>query len=109
MTQITQEKSGDGNSIHPPQRKRHWCFTVNNYTNDDIAQIHKEKELLSCKSYCFQEEKGESGTPHLQGVISYKNAKTLSMMRKILPKAHWEVCRNVVASYAYCSKKDTRI
>jgi hypothetical protein len=56
----------------------------------------------------FQEEKGESGTPHLQVVGSFKNARTFKCMKKKFPKAHIEKCNNLEKSIKYCSKLDTR-
>lgn len=57
--------------------------------------------------YCFQEETGENGTPHLQGVISCK--KKMRDTEFGLPKQiHWEAVRNVKDAYLYCSKKETR-
>ncbi len=108
MTHFTQRDNGVCNTIIPLKRNRNWCFTLNNYTKSDIAQLHKEKHDLSLKKFCFQEEKGENGIPHLQGVIAYSNAKSFSSMKKLLPKAHWEKCRNLKAALAYCSKDETR-
>ncbi len=108
-TQIPQIKLGGGNTKLPPKRNRNWCFTLNNYKENDITQLHVEKENVSCKQFCFQEEKGENNIPHLQGVISYKEGKTFNVMKKLLPKAHWEICRNLKASLSYCSKERTRV
>lgn len=85
-------------------RSRNWVFTLNNYTPDDIKIFSSIKD---CK-FTFQEEIGEQGTPHLQGLLVFKNAKTFAKMKKIHIKAHWEVCKNVRASQLYCSKNDTR-
>lgn len=85
-------------------RSRGWCFTMNNYNDDDIKIF---SELKDCK-FTFQEEVGEQGTPHLQGLLVFKNAKTFQKVKKIHPKAHWEVCRNIRASQLYCSKDETR-
>lgn len=108
-TQFTQRKKRSSVILTTPKRKRNWCFTLNNYTEKEIAQIHREMFNLNCKQFCFQEEKGENGIPHLQGTIAYKDARAFNVMKKILPKAHWEECRNLKASLAYCSKEDSRI
>ncbi len=108
MTQFTQMKNGLGNTVLTHRGKRNWCFTLNNYNENDITQLHKEKSNISCKQFCFQEEKGKNEIPHLQGVIAYNNTKSLRTMRKLLPRAHWESCNNLKASLAYCSKEETR-
>jgi len=85
-------------------RTRCWCFTLNNYSMEDIKAFEK------CGGkYCFQEEMGESGTKHLQGVLQLPNGVSLNHMKKLNGRAHWEVCRNLNASIQYCSKSDTRI
>lgn len=48
-----------------------WCFTYNNYEKNEIYKITERLNEIS-KQYVFQEETGENGTPHLQGVISLK-------------------------------------
>jgi len=100
--------AGLGNTIIRPARvsnarSRHWCFTLNNYTPDEVNILTS----LECK-YVFQEETGEKGTPHLQGYINFPNAKTLGGVRKILPRAHWEITKNIQASIQYCSKEESR-
>lgn len=85
-------------------RSRGWCFTINNFDDVDITTI---ENLEKCK-YLFQEEKGKEGTPHLQGMIYFDNARTFSSVKKMLPKAHIEKMKNKFASMKYCSKSDTR-
>jgi len=38
----------------------------------------------------YGKEKGASGTPHLQGYVTFKQQKRLSALKKLLPTAHWE-------------------
>lgn len=49
-------------------------------------------------------EVGESGTPHIQGHVVFKSAKTLSSVIKKLPGCHVAVARDVDASITYCKK-----
>lgn len=109
MTQKTQvdtvAKTGQGNTnLDPSTRSRYWCFTLNNYTEEDITNI----TILRC-DYVFQEEKGENGTPHLQGILMFKNACSFRSVKKKIPRAHIERCKNKLASIKYCSKPDTRV
>jgi hypothetical protein len=100
---------GDGNTKHPPFKKqispsKHWCFTLNNYNKEDIIEISSNSSI---KRYVFQEETGENGTPHLQGYIEFiKKVRPISVIK--YTTIHWEKCRNIKASIAYCSKEDTR-
>ncbi len=102
-----QHKSGDSNSKLSP-RQRHWCFTLNNWTENDVAQWHNQIMELKMKKFYFQAEIGkENKTPHLQGVVSFINPQRLYTLNRLLPRAHWSVCRNIKASYKYCMKEDT--
>lgn len=100
---------GNTNSPAPtkqPNQCMHWCFTWNNYRKEDIETLETLFKHL-CHKYCFQEETGEEGTPHLQGVISLKKRARWSEFG--LPRQiHWEKCQHVTASYIYCSKFETR-
>ena len=96
-------KSGNTKQISPA---KNWCFTLNNYTKDDIEYIIGVDSSIVPR-YVFQEEVGTSGTRHLQGFVSFSSKKRpKSVFTKINP--HWEVCRNVKASIAYCMKQDTQ-
>lgn len=97
-------QSENGNTIHSRQRVRHWCFTLNNYTDNDIKDLCTS---LSEGNYVFQKETGESGTPHLQGFVSFKHPRTLTGMKRINGRCHWEVARNINAAKDYCWKEDT--
>ncbi len=89
------------------QRSRTWCFTLNNYTKEDIDTLAQPN--LKIVKYIFQEEISKTGTEHLQGVICLKNPMGLSALKKIHGRAHWEISRNWNASMNYCSKNESRI
>lgn len=84
-------------------KSRGFTFTLNNYTNDDINMIKEFK----CQ-YIFQEETGESGTKHLQGMLYFTNAVSFNTVKTMLPRAHIEKMKSKIASIKYCSKEDTR-
>ena len=81
----------------------HWCFTLNNYTTEDIDELYFLFNYI-CIKWIFGEEVSESGTPHLQGMITLKTKKRLSNMKNYNMKIHWEASRNIIASYKYCEK-----
>lgn len=101
--------SGTGNTSGPRvAASKHWCFTLNNYTNDDVNELvafGSDGSLF--RQYVFQEETGENGTPHLQGYIEFgKKQRPFECINN--KRIHWEKCRSPKASIAYCSKEDTR-
>lgn len=89
------------------KRARSFCFTHNNYGEDDLASL---QALTFVKYGCVGKEIGESGTPHLQGYLLVKNPKELSAMIKALKNAlgtapHVEICKGSPQSnIEYCSK-----
>lgn len=89
------------------QRHRNYCFTLNNYTEEEITQL-QEKELKDIKYLIVgQEIAPETGTPHLQGFVIWRNAKTMKASIKCLPKrAHIEICKGTPHdNYLYCKKE----
>ena len=95
-------KSGNTKQISPA---KHWCFTLNNYKDTDIKVICSNSSI---KRYIFQEETGESGTPHLQGYVEFMTKIRPVNALELSQKAHWEKCRNIKASIEYCHKGETR-
>lgn len=96
----TVKHSGEGNTKISSPRSRAWCFTLNNYTKNDITFF---TDTLNTAKYAFQEEVGESGTPHLQGLIYFDNARTFAQMKQIHSKAHWEKTKCCKNSLVYCT------
>lgn len=83
---------------------RHWCFTLNNYSENDIKDICA---IGANETYVFQEETGENGTPHLQGYIGFKKrVRPFNIFKN--NKIHWEICRDIQSSIYYCQKEETR-
>jgi len=80
-----------------------WCFTLNNYTNEDISSIvlvFRDK----CKFCIIGDEVGESGTPHLQGYVEF-NTK-LRPKGLLSNKIHWEKAKgDRKQNVLYCSKQ----
>ena len=82
-------------------RKCAWCYTINNYTEEDRDAVRN----LPCVYNVFGYERGAEGTPHLQGYIHFKNQKTLSAVKKLLPRAHLEPRKGTIdQAVDYCKK-----
>lgn len=82
-------------------RGRTWVFTWNNYTENDVKYLLRE---LSREKYIFGEEVGTENTPHLQGAVRFRNARTFEQVRKIFKNNHIERCQRWNASKNYCKK-----
>lgn len=76
-----------------------WCYTLNNYTESDILQF----KSLTCNRHRCCKEIGENGTPHLQGLITFKRSYNLKSLKKLNPKVHWEPAKTTDAEN-YCTK-----
>lgn len=85
-------------------RLRNICFTINNWSPEDHDSLLK----LSYKYIVIGEEVGESGTPHLQGYIEFKNPINFNTLKKKLPRAHMEKrCGTAKQASDYCKKDGT--
>lgn len=78
---------------------RSWCYTLNNYTELDINQF----KAFSCKKHRCAKEIGEKGTQHLQGAITFSRGYRISQLKKLNPRAHWEISKTKDAEN-YCTK-----
>lgn len=80
---------------------KRWTFTVNNWEPKD-EQLFQE---LECKYLVYGREVGESGTPHLQGFVTFKSNKALTGLKKIHGTAHWEQALGTSEqNRVYCTK-----
>jgi hypothetical protein len=84
---------------------RRWCFTLNNYTEAELAAV----KALPPADYHFAicgKEVGDKGTPHLQGFLHFKKKQRLSALKKLLARAHWEKARGSDSdNQEYCCKE----
>lgn len=85
---------------------KRWCFTLNNYTDDDVQLL----ENLDCQFLVFGREKAPStGTPHLQGYVEFKKPMRRRTVVRALGGKCWVTQARGTAeeSIEYCSKDDT--
>lgn len=82
-----------------------WCFTLNNYTEDEYQSIF-ESLSQHTKYFIIGKEVSSTGTPHLQGFISLPRRHYLKHVRDICsPRAHLEPARGTAKqNRTYCSK-----
>lgn len=83
------------------ERSRAFCFTLNNYTPEEVETV----KAWDAKYLIFGKEVGETGTPHLQGYVSFQNPKKLTALKKLSVRAHWEIARGTPKQASeYCEK-----
>lgn len=112
LEQVEQQGDGDGNTGKRPRNRTlqhsYWCFTLNNWT---VEQRERLEHTLSheCDWWVFQEEEGETGTPHLQGTLKLKQRQRITQLKCWDNKIHWEATRCIKSSVAYCTKAESRV
>lgn len=84
-------------------RAKHWCFTLNNYTAEDIDRLGKLEGAVDYLIY--GKEVGESGTPHLQGFVSFNTRVRRSTVIEKVGQAHFTVARHITQAIEYCRKE----
>lgn len=91
-----------------PSQGKHWCFTWNNYGPEDAERLLErfDDESLGITYLVFGREVGESGTPHLQGFVSFDRRRRLTFVRQALSEsAHYECARGTPKQASdYCRK-----
>lgn len=94
-----------GNRQQQP-KSCNWCFTLNNYTDEDLKRIDTYHQGHSDSFIIYGKEKGESGTPHLQGYIHLPQPRAFTAIKRIVPTAHIEKAKGTPAeNITYCSKE----
>lgn len=94
----------DGDVGGAGSRARAWCFTLNNWTQEEYNVVVS----CSCRYLIVGKEIGESGTPHLQGYVCFRNARRLVSVKEKLGcnRVHVEVARGTAEqNQQYCSKE----
>lgn len=100
------------------QQYRGWCFTMHTEkkpTPDEDRKLASHLAKHTVKGAFQLELCPETGSPHYQGYLLFKNAKQLGGVVKLLkiPGAKHPHCSNAKAkddeaSHEYCNKEDTR-
>ena len=92
-------------------RPRNISFTLNNYTDIELAFINKSVEDGNFKYFVAQQERGAVGTPHIQGYAQRPNPTTLAAWKLLLgSRIHIEESKGTAAqNRTYCTKDADRI
>lgn len=118
--------ASDSNSAIEPiatanKAAKTWCGTINNPTEaernwlisiapDDVNRIVASDEVGEGT------EENPEGTPHIQFQVTFKRAYRLTQLKKLCPRAHWEIAKagqdflypNKVGSTVFLSVNNTR-
>ncbi|QCX35039.1 replication-associated protein [Blackfly DNA Virus 10] len=90
-------------------RSRAWCFTINNYTDDDQERL-RTLGLEDTVQYMIwgREVAPETGTKHIQGYIYWHTARTMAPTKeRINQRAHLEMAKGTPQqNKEYCSKEN---
>ena len=96
--------------ISKMSRSRSYCFTLHDYSEAEYAAFLDlfEDGGSSAARYVIvgKEVCPTTNALHLQGYVSFFNAKTLSALKKINNRAHWEAAKgSPEQNKTYCSKE----
>jgi len=83
----------------------HYCFTLNNYDEEEYTRICAKAEE-SARYWIVGKEVSSTGTPHLQGYISLRRRRNLGYVRSEFgSRIHFEIARGTARqNREYCSK-----
>lgn len=86
---------------------KHWCFTINNFDDADERRLTELYERGGVRYIVFGSELGESGTPHLQGFVTFADRKRFTQVRNAIgERAHIERALGTPWQAAEYCKKD---
>lgn len=84
--------------------KSRWVFTLNNYTDEEVAQVATWDTVYH---HYGKETAPTTGTPHLQGYAIFKDPCRLAALMKLCPRARWfPAIGTTEDNIVYCSKEN---
>lgn len=78
-----------------------WIFVRNNYSEAHQQQLRDMEKTLMV----FGREKGENGTPHIQGFVTFKQPKRFKGLQKMMPGFHIAPALSQESGFNYCLKE----
>ena len=83
-----------------------WCFTTNNYSNDEPGTTLERLRAVALLVVIGKEIAPGTGTPHLQGYVQFTERKRFEQVKKLLPTgSHIEPAKgNPKQNLDYCTK-----
>ena len=86
---------------------RTWCFTLNNYEESDAEFLVTCFTGVGYSRYVIGKEIAPvTGTPHLQGAVTFAKTVRLAKLKEFNDKVHWEKANaRGNAPFDYCRKE----
>jgi hypothetical protein len=84
-------------------QSRNICITWNNPPLDYERQI---REWATCSYFVLGEEKGQSGTPHIQGYLEFEKPQRFTTLHKRIKSIHIEARKGTAKQASDYCKKD---
>lgn len=82
-------------------KSKNFCFTINNATDEDFNKMVS----ADWKYLIYGYETGDEGTDHIQGYMHFANQRHFNKVIKLIPRAHFEICKGTIMdNIEYCSK-----
>ena len=82
---------------------RNWCFTINNYTDDDLPVLSPSVKYI----IYGREIAPKTGTPHLQGYCQLTKKLRCKGVSKLFPRASLIAAKgDLLSNQTYCKKED---
>ena len=78
-------------------KAKHWCFTLNNYTQQDLDHLSTP---ISGVDYLVYGKKADN----LQGVVCFQSRKRLQQVVAMVERAHYTLPKHLSQSIEYCKK-----
>jgi len=86
---------------------KRWCFTLNNPSEGEKSSLVDLFESEHVSYAIVGREVGESGTPHLQGFVSFTDRKRLTSVKALMgDRAHFEATKGTDKQASDYCKKD---
>lgn len=89
-------------------RSKYWCFTLNNYTNEEEVSIQNAytNDVNHISYLVYGREVGENGTRHLQGYVEFSQRLRITQVKRVLgQRLHLEKrLGNASQADEYCKK-----
>lgn len=103
--------SGISKVVDNKYKSRYWVFTLNNYSREDMERLNPTQDIdiqSFVEGIVWQEEIGESGTPHLQGYVEFLQRRSIPQIKKYggpWSRMHLEGrLGSALEAFDYCTK-----